>query len=187
MRNTLMLLGTAALLVACQDSATVREGSSAGYRQLQGATLVLKQAIEVPAGKARVFLQDGGRVDRQSRITGSFDQYRPHCAFEIEAVDHGGFVIRPDTFRISRVQHSLQRVVRAVSPLRLAGLQLGMGLDGWGSTAYHEGYHFWLESAEQPAVRRLSCYGAYAEPSDLYPPTLVEIRRVLGGVAGIRM
>ncbi len=186
MKNALMLLGMAALLVACQDSSTVRDESLGGYRQLQGASLVLNQAIEVPAGKARVFLQDGGRGDRQSLLGGSFDQYRPHCAFEIEAVDHDGFVIRPDTFRISRVQHSLQPVVRSVSPLRLAALELSMGLDDRGSAAYHEGYHFWLVSAAQPTVRRLSCYGAYAEPHDLYPPTLGEIRRVLGRIAEIR-
>ena len=49
----------------------------------------------------------------------------------------------------------------------------------------YSGYHFWLASEKQPDVRRMTCYGVYAEAGDLSPPTLAEIRRALRGVAEI--
>ena len=179
------LVALALLLAGCQKSATVKEQSAQSYRQLQGATLVLKEPIRIPPGKARVFLQDGGST-QGTLLGGSFNQYRPHCGFEVQRIDHEGFTIRAGEFRISRVQHSLQPVVMA-QPVRLAALQLAGGYDGQGSGGYHEGYHIWLESGDQPEVMRVSCYGVYAERPDLYPPTLEEIRQALGQAAEIRL
>lgn len=187
MKTILIVIGAALLVGACQRSATVRESYGQGFVQLSGSYLVLKQPLEVPAGRARVFIQDGGNPDAPGRVlSGGFDHYRPHCAFEIQSIDHAGFTIQPDTFRITQVQGSLERVVRA-EPLRVAALGITLGgLDGLGSSAYHEGYHFWLTSERQPLVSRMSCYGVYAEPYDLEPPTLQEIRAVLRGIAEIR-
>jgi len=187
MKTVACVLGAALLAGACQQSATVRESYGQGFVQLSGSYLVLKRPLKVQAGRARVFIQDGGATDAPGRVlSGGFDQYRPHCAFEIQSVKHAGFTIEPDTFQITQVQGSLQRVVMA-EPLRLAALGfMAGGLDSPGSSAYHEGYHFWLASERQPQVRRMSCYGVYAEPYDLAPPTLQEIRRVLSGIAEIR-
>lgn len=175
------IIAATLLLGACQDSSTVRDVAGANrFIQLEGASVVLKQTLRVPAGKARVFLQDG-------QVSSGFDSYRPHCAFEIKSVQHDGFDIEPDTFVISRVQNSLQQVVSA-EPVRVAGLRLaaGAGIDGGGSASYYEGYHFWLSSVAQPDVRRMSCFGVFAQPYDLYPPTVEEIGRALGGIAEIR-
>lgn len=180
-----VILLSALALAACQKNATVRDSMARGFVQLAGSELVLKQALNVAPGKARVFVQDGGPAVGGRILNGGFDQYRPHCGFEIERVDHGGFTIQPDTFRITRVQASLQPVVMR-APVQVAGLWLANGMDGNGSSAYHEGYHFWLASERQPEVRRMSCYGVYAEPHDLKPPTLQEIREALGGIAEIR-
>jgi len=181
-----MVLGAALFLGACQQSATVRESWGAGFVQLSGSELVLKQQLRIPAGKARVFVQDGGSADAPSRVlSGGFDHYRPHCGFEIESVDHAGVLIEPDTFRITRVQGSLQQVVQS-KPVQVAGLWLMGGMDSPGASSYHQGYHFWLSSERQPQVRRMSCYGVFAEPYDLYPPTLQEIRQALGQIAEIR-
>jgi hypothetical protein len=173
------------LLGACSKSSPVRESAGAGYRQLQGASMVLSQALTVPAGKARLYIQDGKVSGSGGLLGGSFDQYRPHCSLEIRRVDHDGFAVQPDTFRITRVQASLQQVVSR-QPLLVAGLRLASGRDGDGSAAYHEGYHFWLTSDSQPEVRRVSCYGVFAEPPDLHPPTLQEIRQALGDVIELR-
>lgn len=174
------------LLAACGKSATVRETDGGDFVQLKGAELVLKQAVIVPAGKARVFIQFGARADgRGGILSGGFDYYRPHCALEIRSVDHAGFTIQSDTFRITQVQGSLQQVVMR-ERVQVAGLQRVSDLDGRGSSAYHEGYHFWLASERQPEVRRMSCYGVFAEPDRLRPPTLEEIRSALGEVAEIR-
>lgn len=186
MRTYTILTSSALLLAACNRSASVLEAPGAAYRTLTGATLVLNQEVVVPAGRARVFIQDGGAsVGGRSLIGGSFDQYRPHCGLEIRSIDHTGHPIRPDEFQITQVQGSLQEVVLR-APLKVASLGLAGGMDDGGSTAYHEGYHFWLRSPTQPEVRRLSCYGAYAEPPDLEPPTLEEIGRALGDVAELR-
>jgi len=186
------------LVAACQSSSMVRDDAGGGYRQLQGGSLVLKQTVTIPAGKARVFVQAGRLREARnllggtfklrepnSLIGGAFDHYRPHCALEIDAIKHDGFTITPDNFLISRVQHSVTQVVMGI-PLRLAALNLADGSNRKGSGGYYEGYHLWLTSARQPAVRRLSCYGSYAGPSDLMAPTLAEIETALGDLAEIR-
>ena len=147
---------------------------------LDGAQLQVLQALPVSAGKARVFVQDGV-------ISGGYDNYRPHCAFEIESIDHNGVTIEPDTFQVVRVQHSLVQVVQA-RPLTVAGpWRTFAGINGFGgSSSYHEGYHFWVYSERQPEVMRMSCYGVYAQPYELEPPTLAEIGHALGGLAEIR-
>ncbi len=155
----------------------VRDSQLDRWVLLDGAQLQVRQALPVSAGKARVFVQDGA-------ISGGYDNYRPHCAFEIESIDHDGVTIEPDTFQIVRVQRTLVQVVQA-RPLRLAGLWRA-GINGFGgSSSYHEGYHFWIYSERQPQVMRMSCYGVYAQPYELHPPTLAEIGVALGGLAGI--
>jgi len=172
----------AALIASgCQNSASVRLSKGREAVQLQGAELVLKRDLRIAARHARVFVQDG----RSS--AGGFDNYAPHCAFEIDRVDHVGHTIRAGSFRVIRVEGSLQRVV-AAGPILVADLQLsfGGGFGGSGSSAYHEGYHFWLASTHQPEVRRMSCYGVYAEPYELSPPSFGEIQDALGELAEIR-
>lgn len=188
MKGVAIVLCCGLLLLGCQKSAPVREAEGQqAFVQLQGATLVLRQPLTVPAGSARVFVQAGAASDggRSRVLSGGFDQYRPHCAFEIRSIRHNGFTIEPDTFRIVQVQGSLQSVVMR-GPVMVASLQLARGMEAAGSSAYHQGYHFWLESERQPEVRRMSCYGVYAEPDTLQPPTLQEIRDALGGIAEIR-
>lgn len=180
------LVAAALLLAGCQQSATVRDSQAGGFVALDGAQLRLIEPLRVAAGRARVFIQDGGVPgDSRPLLRGGFDQYRPHCAIEIDSVDHDGVTIEPDTFQIVRVQHSLQQVVERVprlfASLDVAGL---FGRDG--SSSYHEGYHLTLYSERQPGVMRMSCYGVYAQPYELYPPTLGEMRAALAGVAEIR-
>ena len=166
-------------LAACQQSSTVRESMAGGdYRRLDGASLVLNQEISVSAGKARVFIQNGA-------VGQGFDSYQPHCAFEIASVNHDGFAIAADTFVIAKVEGSIQQVV-SIEPARVAALGLFAGLNGGGSASYYQGYHFWLSSMEQPEVRRMSCFGVYAQPYELYAPTMEEIGQALGPLAEIR-
>lgn len=183
MRHLLFLILCSLPLAACQQSATVRDASSGRYVHLDGRQVELRRALPVAAGKARVFLQQG-RDGNAQIVDSGFDQYRPHCAFEIRNVDHGGVTIEPDTFQIVRVQHSLQPVVDS-GQLRVASIDVAM-VGIWGDrSSYHEGYHFILYSERQPEVMRMSCYGAYAEPPDLAPPTLAEIQGALRGIAAL--
>jgi hypothetical protein len=181
MRYLFAIALAAVALIGCQKSSTVRESATNDvYKQLEGASLVLNQEITVASGKARVFVQNGA-------VRYGFDSYKPHCAFEINSINHDGYAIEADTFAITRVQRSMQEVV-STGPARFAALQLasGMGGGGGGSASYFDGYHFWLSSVQQPGVRRMSCFGVFAQPYELYPPTVEDIRQVLGSLAEIR-
>ncbi len=103
-------------------------------------------------------------------------------------MQHDGFEIAPGVFRITRVQHSLEQVVDSGSrqlARTLTGFHLGRLIDGGGSASFHQGYHFWLDAPGRPEVMRLSCYGTFDQPPDLRPPSLTEIRAVLGALGEI--
>jgi len=178
---TLLSLGLVALVLAgCQGGgATVRASSgSQDFLDLQGSLLVLERPLEVGPGRARVFIQHG-----RARIGYDVDEYDTQCNFEVFSVDHQGMPIEPDTFLISRVQLLWEPIVLA-RPVRVASLQLaGFDGDANGVSASFMGYHFWLNSPRQPHVMRMTCHGVYAEPGDLRPPTLQEIRDTLGDIA----
>jgi len=179
MKHLIALPLLALLLSACQTSSTVRESLDGSvYRQLEGSTLVLNQDLNIAAERARVFIQNGA-------VRTGFNSFKTHCAFEIDSIRHDGAVIRGGSFAVSRVQAAIVQVVMR-EPLRLAALWRVDGMDGGGSQSYYAGYHFWLTSADQPQVRRMSCFGVYAEPGELYPPTVEEIRAALGPVATLQ-
>jgi hypothetical protein len=179
MNRYLALIAFPAVLAAgCQTTATVQQDAGRPYIGLQQAEVVLQRDILVPAGLARVFVQDGEAISSGGPAT-AFDSYRPHCAFEIRSVDHDGHPIKAGVFRITRVEATTVPVVSA-APLRVAW---SGGFVGGGSQSYYDGYHFWLTSDNDPEVRRMTCYGVYAEPYELFPPTLGEINAALGGVA----
>jgi len=170
----------ALVLAGCQGGgATVRvDSGSREFLDLQGGLLVLERSLEVGPGRARVFIQDG-----TARIGYSVNEYDTQCNFQIDTIDHQGMPIEPDTFLISRVQSLWEPVVKA-RPVQVAGLRVaGFDGDGGGFSASFMGYHFWLNSPRQPHVMRMSCHGVYAEPGDLRPPTLEEIRETLGDIA----
>lgn len=174
LRTTFLLLA-AVSLSGCLSGNEVREEYGKNqFIDLQGGQLELKTAIQVPAERARVFLQNG-------EVGGGVDDYQPQCNFEIHSVLHQGVTIAPDVFEIARVQQVLAPVVLA-QPIRVAD-----GMDGDGPSALFAGYHLWLNSPLQPEVMRLTCYGTFAEPGpDLQPPTVKEIRKVLGSLAELR-
>ena len=179
MKIIALAVAASLMLAGCQRSSTVRDTEVNRWVLLDGAQLQLLQPLPVRAGKARVFVQDGA-------VRGGFNQYDTHCAFEIDSIDHDGMTIEPDTFQVVRVQRSVVQVVQS-GPLRLAGLwQVNAGLDGFGSSSYHDGYHFWIYSERQPEVMRMTCYGVFAPPGELQPPSLEDVRRALGGLAEIR-
>ena len=181
MKRRLTTIAAVSLLSGCQlgSSVMIRDATRVdSFTQLEGASLVLNNDLNIAAGKARIFLQNG-------ETSGGFDRYQPHCGFEIDSVRHQGAVINAGTFTITKVQLSIQRVV-SVEPVRVASLWLANGVAGGGSQSYYKGFHLWLASADQPQVRRVSCYGVYAQPYELYPPTVEEIRQALGSIAEIR-
>jgi len=180
MHKIVAIAAAALLITGCQQNASIRADTFGQYTQLNAASVVLKRDIRIPAGKARVYVQNDRAAVGDQISAGGFDSYKPHCAFEISRVDHAGFEVKAETFAVTRIQQTVVRVVSR-APVMVAAF----GLWG-GSQAYYSGYHFWLASDNQPEVRRMTCYGVYAEPYELYPPTLKEINAALGAVAELR-
>ena len=174
----LACLAPLVMIAGCQSSSTVRERAGGAFVGLQNATLVLESDLTIPPNRSRVFLQDGG-VGGEAVASGGFDSYRPHCAIEIRSIDHGGFPVNAGEYRVTRVQRTTVQVV-AASRLQVASA--GGGISGGGSASYYDGYHFWLASDSDPEVRRMSCYGVYAQPFELFPPTLDEINTAIRGI-----
>ncbi|MCB1772559.1 MAG: hypothetical protein KDI88_03000 [Gammaproteobacteria bacterium] len=177
----LAAVSVATLLAGCQTTGTVQQNAGGAYVGLQHAEVVLERDILVPAGQARVFVQ-GGEPVSAAGLSGAFDSYRPHCAFEIGSVDHGGRPISAGVFKVVRVEPTIVPVVSA-APLQVAW---SGGFVGGGSQSYYDGYHFWLTSDTDRDVRRMTCYGVYAEPYELYPPTIGDINAALGTVARLK-
>jgi len=176
LKRSLTLL-TGLILAGCLGGASVRVDSSANrYLDLVGGHVQLHQPLQVEAGEARVFLQQG-------RVRQGFGFYLPHCSFEIRSVQHSGVAIPPGRFEITRVTHVLTEVVQA-RPVKIAARFLS-GMDGNGISQRFEGYHFRLNSARHPQVFRMSCFGVHAVPPDLDAPTLREIRETLGSIGSL--
>jgi len=180
MRNSWMVAVVAFFLAGCETMSNLEPVSDL-TRDLRGnqVSFVLHQDVTIPAGRARLFLQDG-------RIVGGRNLYRPHCGLEIDSVDHTGFPVSAETFDVVRIQRTTVQIALQ-GEAHVASTRMAFGPFRDSSDRFHEGYHFWLRSQRQPAVMRLTCYGVYARPIDLRPPTLEEIEAALGEVGTLRV
>ena len=180
MRAVWILVFSALFLAGCATTPNLR-GASDLTRDLRGhqVSFVLNQDVTVPAGRARLFLQDG-------EIVGGRNLYQPHCILEVDSVDHQGFPVSAGRFDVVRIQRSTVQIA-AQRGFRLASTV--MAFDAWrdNSDRFHDGYHFWLQSDTQPSVMRLTCYGVFERPSHLRPPTLEEIGVALGEVGRLKI
>ena len=167
------------LVAGCKGNAQVR-GESVDD-PVRPSVFVVLQPLPFEPEQARIVLQYGRVIARAE-----WNQYDDACFVELRQVPREAGRVATGTFSVVDIRHTLDAVVYRAPMVRLAALQRVNEVDGGGSKAYHEGYHFVLESAAQPGVFRLSCYGDYAEPPDLEPPTLADIRRVLGELASLR-
>jgi hypothetical protein len=176
------ILCAASALAACQSGA-IQSSSASGFDlNLVGKPLVINEPVTIPAGRARVFLQGGGVLGQRGLGGGRYNLYEPHCALEIDSVDHDGFIVPAGEYLVTRVERSVVSVV-SLDSVKLASSTLAFGPLFQRSDRFHDGFHFWLTSEAMPAVRRLSCFGVYARWPDLAPPSLDEINAAMGGVA----
>lgn len=162
------------LLAACQQ-APVRDEASHRSRVGVGSTFVLHESLIVPAGYARVFLQNGKVVAKVQ-----LDRYRPHCNFEVRRVSDGHGRIEPDTFLVTGVDVYEEEIVVRPQPLRYAALAGGGDGDGGMISMIARFARHWLYSERQPEVMRLTCHGGFDYPLDALTPSIAEIRQALG-------
>lgn len=171
-KQALIILSTM-LLAACQAGVMLRSESSPNNRVSE---VKLLQPLTVSPDTTRVFVQDGMVIASFSYA----NQYRPQCAFEVRDRKESEQIIRAGSFKVTRVEGLMNDVVLR-KPVQVAAFTWA-GMDDGGAPMVHEGYHFWLEQNEQ-GVRRMTCYGVFADMSEVEPPTMEEIRYALGDVA----
>jgi hypothetical protein len=140
--------------------------------------LVLLAPLTIPAESASVRLQYGKPVARNG-----VREYDPFCVFEIETVSDAPQIVRPDTFRITRIGHSIGGIADTVAaPAYPAPIKVGLSRDGRPTHIYYKTL-FWLRSDTRPGARLLNCMSNQNLPG-VYPfmrhLTLPEIREALG-------
>ena len=170
--NLASLVCMTMLMVAC-STAPVDAENSPFYNIPVGTSVVLHQALTIPADKAAVFIQNG-----EVKSFRDIDKYYPHCKFEVSTIKQTKQIIQPDTFIIQKstteehvkVQQSMFRHV---------------AMDGGDGPAFIEMYrHMYLRSEQQPDVLRLSC-GIWAISPNYYQLTLKEMRHTLGNLISL--
>ncbi len=167
------------LLMGCSHDGQLKS-TSAAYWKLPpvGTSIELHQPLRVPAGHTRVFLQRGEVVAKQR-----FDRYVPSCNFEVRTLLEQTREIEAESFLVTRVQRETAEVVQQVYPVLQAGLDLA-GMDD-GLPMIVLSVHLWISSDQQPDVMRLTCRGAFDDPSQADPPSIEQMQEALGSIASL--
>lgn len=157
------------------------DADSPYFKVPKGSVIELHERIEIPRDYARVWIQDG-------RVRGtSFNAFEPSCGVEVSRINReSSQFVEPGRFQVVKTQFLREEVVE-VQPLRVASsapVKLTAAEDQSASDSlYHEGYHLWVKSPEQPNVRRFTCRGIYDFPANAKPPSIRDIRAAMGPVA----
>lgn len=172
--KTASLLLVLLFIAACQGP-QVRDQNSPYYIPPVGSKLALNQTITIPAHTASVFIQ-GGRV-APDRAFNPVNQYYTNCKFEVRDVKDVPQTVLPDEFTVERVRQ-IQTTVALAFPL-LA--DAGGGAEDGGPAMQRWGIEFYLNSAKQPDVLRLTCQHV-VHGYEGRNPTFSEISKTLGPV-----
>ena len=143
---TLILILFTTLLSGCELQ-PVTDSNSPFYSVPEGSRLILNQQLTIPAGQARIFIQNQQLYNNVNLI----DQYHPYCEFEVKTLSQSLQQIQPDDFIIYRVVDEETQAAR--EPVLYASLKLSdiaPLLVAYNTT-------FYLKSAKQPDVLRLNC------------------------------
>jgi len=159
---------TLLLLAGCAGAPT--NGGDSGR-------LVLLTAQTIPPESATLRLQYGKPVARNA-----VQEVDPFCVFEINTVSDSAQTVRPDTFRVTRIGHSIDTIADASSLPYPSTIKVGLFNDHRPTHVYYKTL-FWLHSEQQPGVRLLTCMSNQNLPG-VYPfmrhLSLREIRETLG-------
>lgn len=137
-----------------------------------GATLELLQDQQVPAERARFYIQYG-----QVKPFKEIDLYYPNCSLLVNDVLDTPQTIKKDRFIVYRTQRTVD-LAALRSPLvysRMRGVDdSGPSYETWTTTLY-------LRSEQQPQVRLLRCEH-WEDPTDGQHLSIKQIRDTLGDV-----
>jgi len=173
------------LLAGCTTGFTLSMSSSPSTPVPKGALIELQQTTTIRPGSTRVWFQSG-------RLAPGYDWYEPTCSLEVRRLDqHAEQTIQPGRFTVRRIQLMRDQARLDMRGPQLAAVNVLAGLGGGlGNNGYFriwKGYHFWLESAEQPDVLRMTCKGGYADEWEARAPSLADIQNALGEMASVHL
>lgn len=188
-RRFLLAAAAGSLLAGCAPIG-VTDVSSSYYRLPATTTVIVRQTITIPPGTAHVTLQDG-RIVALDQLR----RYEPFCEIEVADVLESEQQVHPGRFAAVRIIR--QQLIGKYQPALLAanmateaesatetGVLLLAALD---DTFRLNEVRLQLQSSEQMNVRELRCAGGWAFTSNVAFPTLAEMNRALGPLAGIEI
>lgn len=172
----------ALMLPACALLEVEPDTASPFFAVPTGSVLEINQPLTIRAGSTRVWLQRGN-------VGVGRDWWHPACNLEINTLDRErDQIVAPGSFEVVRVQ-GVEEYTQLQAPMLAAAspVSLRAAFDDGGVTWMWLGHHLWLDSAEQPDVRRLTCFGVYSRPFEARPPSIDQIREALGSAATLHL
>lgn len=185
MANSLSADAAVRALAACLASlltggcAALPEGSAGSSLLPAGSTIELHRALDLPAGSARVYVQDGERV-RWDDV----DWWVPYCSFGLRRTSDEALVetIEPGVFTTGAESRWIDVASRPPRGIRVAStvaLAVGRRPGGPGRYTYHT--EIPLHAPAQPQVDDLTCAYDADDPERFL--TREEIQGTLGELA----
>ncbi len=174
-----LMLSAGLLLTGCAGMGRVPEA----YRAVHH--FELRKPLTIPAGAARVFVQNG-----RTKSYSAVDWYSPWCALEVREVKDAPQQVAPGVFRVIRVSVDQVEIARRQYPLMLAmndlarmsiGIGIGGGWHGAGASVVFGIGDTWQPpetmdtvtfdlAGSQQNVMRLTCGGRLSNGSPVDGP-----------------
>src|SRR5216684_2603759 len=168
-------------LCACQSLNSQNENSP--YYQIPaGSTLTLNKEIDVPAGKAAVYIQNGQIVDSSGQV----HEYDPYCNLEMRAIKDVPQPVKSDQFVVLKSKQET-KLSRADFMLLASNNLLLAGKMGGGPSQKLQSTLLDLRSEKQPEVFRLTCQRWDTRTTVSTPLTVGEIRKTLSDVFALKL
>jgi hypothetical protein len=187
MRVTLVSLGLAAVLAACQTASYQGQISSPYYIIPAGSRLNLTQELTFDPDQLSVYIQNG-RILSLRRV----QVYFPFCKFELNHLSDAARTMQPDEFVVTKTDQYrwegafARTTPQAYEPKSLVSLaQFGGGDSPGGPPQYSFITRMDLHSEKQPEIFRLTCL-RWAYPGMDEHVSIAEMRKTLSPLFTLR-
>ena len=179
--NLIILAGLGVLLSGCSSMGT---GTRPAYlKSAEGNLFVLHETIRLPAERYTVFLQGGSWNLR------GFNRFEPHCQLKARGVSDGSLRLIPRSYEIEKIIYSTPIYVEN-KPIQIAakdGFRLQASRDNDAPSDVISVVEMKFRQDETSRAWGITCGGAQDYPSAAEPPSIGQIRSVLGKVASLQL
>jgi hypothetical protein len=189
MRITLIAVGLAAALAACQTGYRYQGNEQSPFYAVPvGSRLILNQDLSFGPSQVSLYVQNG-KILRLSEV----HKYSPFCKFELFHRVDAARTIAPDEINVTKVlQEHSSGTFSQTGQLHYARLSLqqlaqsGNGDQQGGGSPESFTVRMDLRSEKQPEVFRMTCGRWSFYPSTYIYPSISEIRRTLNPLFTLR-